>query len=42
MLVSLGQQQWVFLSLILLCFEGSGMMMMMMMMMMMILLLQEP
>jgi hypothetical protein len=38
MLVSIGQQQWVFLSLILLCFEDSGMMMMMMM----ILLLQEP
>jgi hypothetical protein len=31
MLVSIGQQQWVFLSLILLCFEDSGMMMMMMM-----------
>jgi hypothetical protein len=29
MLVSIGQQQWVFLSLVLLCFEGSGMMMMM-------------
>jgi hypothetical protein len=29
MLVSIGQQQWVFLSLILVCFEDSGMMMMM-------------